>query len=299
MTMLRTLLICLLLSLSLPVHASDELPDVRALESQLGDLEGRDALTQRQSADKQALEKALGFAAELDRNASDLDALNKRLREAPAERNRLQQRLNNLTAPDTAALEAQYANQPVTELVGILNSTLKEMEQQQNALAEVTSELISFQTLPERAQTILARDLSRAEQVRQTLASSDMRNGDLSGAEQAALTLELAALESRMELSRRELWSADGLQALSEIRQRLLEQENVHTEQRLALLQDQINSKRKARTEQMIADALGELPDGLSDSPALRGAIETNRALADQLLALTESTNQLIRDNPH
>lgn len=297
MTMLRSLLLCLSLFLSLPLYASDALPDIKALESQLGDLEGRDALTQRQSADKQALEKALGFAAELDRNASNLDALNKRLREAPAERSKLQQRLNNLAAPDMAALAAQYLNQPVTELVGELNSTLKEMEQQQNALAEVTSELISFQTLPERAQTILARDLSRAEQVRQQLAGSDMRNGDLSSAEQAALQLELAALESRMELSRRELWSADGLQALSEIRQRLLEQENIFTEQRLALLQDEINRKRQARTEQMIADALGELPEDLSHSPALRGAIDANRALADRLLAMTESTNQLIRDN--
>jgi len=297
MTMLRSLLFCLSLSLSLPLYASDALPDIKALESQLGDLEGRDALTQRQVADKQALEKALGFAAELDRNTSNLDALNKRLREAPAERSKLQQRLNNLTAPDSTALQEQYVNQPVTELVSELNSTLKEMEQQQNALAEVTSELISFQTLPERAQTILARDLSRAEQVRQQLAGSGMRNGDLSNAEQAALQLELAALESRMELSRRELWSADGLQALAEIRQRLLEQENTFTEQRLALLQDEINRKRQARTEQMITEALGELPEDLSGSPALRGAIEANRALADQLLAMTESTNQLIRDN--
>lgn len=298
MTMLRTLLLlCLSLSLSLPLHARDELPDTEALESQLDDLNSREALTQRQTTDKQALEKALSFAAELDRNEESLAALNKRLREAPAERNRLQQRLNNLTAPDMAALEAQYLSMPVTELVSALNSTLKEMEQQQNSLAEVTSELISFQTLPERAQTILARDLSRAEQVRQQLSSSDMRNGDLSSAEQAALTLELAALESRMELSRRELWSADGLQALSEIRQRLLQQENTFTEQRLSLLQDEINRKRQARTEQMIAEALGELPDDLSDSPALQGAIEVNRELADQLLALTGSTNQLIRDN--
>lgn len=297
MTMLRTLLLCLSLSLSLPLHASNELPDTTALESQLEELNSREALTQRQAADKQALEKALGFVTELDRNKDSLAALNQRLREAPAERRRLQQRLDTLTAPDMAALEAQYQNQPIAELASELNSTLKEMEQQQNALAEVTSELISFQTLPERAQTILARDLSRAEQVRQQLASGDMRNSNLSSAEQAALTLELAALESRMELNRRELWSADSLQSLSEVRQRLLEQENAFTEQRLSLLQDEINRQRRARTEQMIAEALGELPENLSDSPSLVSALETNRALADQLLDLTESTNQLIRDN--
>jgi len=297
MTMLRTLLLCLSVSLSLPLHASDELPDTAALESQLEELNSREALTQRQATDKQALEKALGFVTELDRNEDSLVALNQRLREAPAERRRLQQRLDTLTAPDMAALEAQYQNQPIAELASELNSTLKEMEQQQNALAEVTSELISFQTLPERAQTILARDLNRAEQVRQQLARSDMRSSHLSSAEQAALTLELAALESRMELKRRELWSADNLQALSEIRQRLLERENVFIEQRLALLQDEINRKRRERTEQMIAEALGELPENVSDSPALRSALETNRALADQLLDLTESTNQLIRDN--
>lgn len=297
MTMLRTLLLCLSLSLSLPLHASNELPDTTALESQLDELNSREALTQRQAADKQALEKALGFVTELDRNKDSLAALNQRLREAPAERRRLQQRLDTLTAPDMAALEAQYQNQPIAELASELSSSLKEMEQQQNALAEVTSELISFQTLPERAQTILARDLSRAEQVRQQLASGDMRNSNLSSAEQAALTLELAALESRMELNRRELWSADSLQSLSEVRQRLLEQENAFTEQRLSLLQDEINRQRRARTEQMIAEALGELPENLSDSPSLVSALETNRALADQLLDLTESTNQLIRDN--
>lgn len=298
MTMLRTLLLlCLSLSLFLPLHANDELPDTSALESQLAELNSREALTQRQSSDKQALEKALSFAAELARNEKNLAALNRRLREAPAELKRLQQRLDNLTSPDMAALQAQYQDQSVAELASELNSALKEMEQQQNALAEVTSSLINFQTLPERAQTILARDLNRAEQVRQQLTSGDMRNNSLPDSEQAALTLELAALESRMELNRRELWSADSLQALNEIRQRLLEQENAFTEQRLALLQDEINRKRRARTEQMIAEALGDLPENLSNSPALSSALETNRALADQLLDLIESTNQLIRDN--
>ena len=298
MTMLRTLLLlCLSLLLSLPAHARDELPDRQALESQLNDLSNRDALTQRQSADKQALEKALNFAAEFDRNREKLAALNKRLREASAERNRLQQQLDELTVPDMAALQSRYQSQPISELVAELNSTLKEMEQQQNALAEVNSALISFQTLPERAQTILARDLSRAEEVRQQLAQADLRDGNLSSAELAALKMELAALESRMELSRRELWSADALQTISELRQRLLEQENAIAEMHLSLLQDEINRQHRARTEQMIADALGELPAKLSDSPALVNALQINRAMADQLLTMTDTSNQLIRDN--
>jgi potassium-dependent mechanosensitive channel len=291
------LLLLLLLCLPLSLLAETGLPDVAALEKQLSELSSRETLTQNQSRDKQALEDALRHAAELSRSQQALDSLNRRLKQVGNERSKVEQALNSFRPADAARLQEHYVALPISELVGELNATLKALEQQQNDMARVSSELITFQTLPERSQTILARDLGRSEQIRQQLARNEMREGTLSAAERDALTLELAALGGRMELSRRELWSTDSLQVLAESRQHLLVREIADGEQRLALLQDEINRKRRARTEQMIAEALGNLPENLGNSALFRDALAINRRLADQLLTLTESTNQLIRDN--
>ncbi|MFN3714520.1 MAG: mechanosensitive channel MscK [Alcanivoracaceae bacterium] len=295
MLSLPRLLCLLLLSLCVTGHAS--LPEVGELERQLDELNSRDTLTQSQTRDRQALEAALRFANDQQRSQQALAALNQRLGQVSQDRSRINRTLANLTADDPEALEREYDEADIRTLITTLNATLAELEAHQNDLAEVSSELINYQTLPERAQTLLARDLARSEEIRQLLARSQLREGGLSVAERDSLRIELASLTNRMELNRRELWSVDSLHALASQRQQLLNQQISTAELKVALLQDEINRKRRARTEQMIAEALADLPDAFTDKPLVRDALASNRKLADQLLALTESTNTLIRDN--
>src|SRR5690554_7497421 len=63
--------------------------DVAELESQLAELNGRDALTQNQSRDKAALESALRFASERSRTQQGLKDLKKRVGKALSERTKL------------------------------------------------------------------------------------------------------------------------------------------------------------------------------------------------------------------
>src|SRR5690554_4760685 len=270
--------------------------DVAELESQLAELNGRDALTQNQSRDKAALESALRFASERSRTQQGLKDLKKRVGKALSERTKLNQALSTRQPVDRDSIIQQYAALEITELAQRLSDTLAQLEQQQEELASVSSELINFQTLPERAQTILARDLQRSEMLRQQLAANKTRS-TLSEAELAAIKLELAAINNRIELSRLELWNTDSLRSLAELRKQWLSKEVTEAELRLDLLQTEINQKHQASTEKMIAAALGKLPEKFSNSAVLKKAMNDNRQLADELLVMTVSTNSLIRDN--
>ncbi|MEE4251759.1 MAG: hypothetical protein V2I38_14320, partial [Alcanivoracaceae bacterium] len=294
MPLLKYLVALLLL---LPSLALANTPDLSTLESQLNELSSRETLTQSQTRDKEALESALRFANENKRTMQHLKALEERISQARSERNQIDQALSNRQPVNTAALEQQYAALEIRELARQLNDTLDELETLQEKQATVSSELINYQTLPERAQTILARDLQRSEILRQQIAANSGRSSALSDAEVAALQLELEAINSRMELSRRELWSTDSLRLLAELRQQLLSDQIADAELRLNVLQEEINKKRRARTEQLIEEALNQLPEHFSNTPLLNDAMQENRELADELLAMTEITNTLIRDN--
>jgi potassium-dependent mechanosensitive channel len=282
----------------LPLLASANPPaNIAELERQLSELNSRSSLTQNQSRDQQALESALRFAADQHRHKQALEALDKRLSQAARERSAIESAMARRTPPDIVALEAEFASLEIRELARRMNQTLGQLEEHQNALADSSSELINLQTLPERAQTVLARDLSRSEDIRQQLARDQMRDSSLMSSERDALRLELTALNSRMELHRRELWGVDTLHTLARLRQLWLKQEVADAELTLGLLQEELNRKRHARTEQLIDEALGNLPEAFGNKPQLRDALNLNRRMADQLLTLTEATNNLIRDN--
>lgn len=302
MSLLPRFLILLFLLSTLPTlglaNASSPSANVTELEKQLSDLNSRDSLTQSQIRDKQALESALRFASERNRTQQALQKLNKRVSKAVPERNKINQALTSRQPVAADSLTEQYAALEVNELSQRLNDTLSQLERQQEELADVSSDLINFQTLPERAQTILSRDLHRSEVLRQQLAANKNRD-NLSEAELAAIELELVAINSRIELSRLELWNTDSLRLLAELRKQWLSKEVAEAELRLDLLQNEINRKRHANTEKMIAAALGSLPENFSNSPVLKKAMAENRQLADELLVMTESTNSLIRDNVH
>ncbi|MCC1495493.1 mechanosensitive channel MscK [Alcanivorax sp. 1008] len=294
MPLLKHLIALLLL---LPSLTLANTPDVKTLEKQLSELSNRETLTQSQTRDKQALESALRFANEKARIEQRLETLEKRIGQARSERNQVEQTLNSRQPADASALQQRFVTLEIRELIRQLTDTLTDLENKQEALASVSSELVNFQTLPERAQTILARDLNRSEVLRQQIANSSSRDSTQSEAEHAALQLELDATSKRMELSRRELWSTDSLRLLAEARQQLLTEQITDAELQLNLLQEQINYKRRTRTEQLIQDALSQLPEHFSASPILNQAMQENNELADELMAMTESTNALIRDN--
>lgn len=294
MPLLKYLVVLLLL---LPSLALANTADLDTLESQLSQLASRETLTQSQTRDKEALESALRFANENMRIRRQLETLEKRISQARSERSQIEKSLSSQQATDPAAFQEHLATLEIRELAGQLNDTLNALESDQEKLADVASELINFQTLPERAQTILARDMHRSEVLRQQISASRSRTSNLSEAELTAMQFELDAINSRMELSRRELWSTDALRLVTELRQQLLIEETADAELRLNLLQDEINRKRSARTEQLIKEALDQLPEDVLSTPLLKQAMKENRQLADELLAATEFTNALIRDN--
>lgn len=291
------LLIAPLLLLTPPLFAGT-LPSTQQLEEQLSELSGRDSLSQNQSRDRAALEAAIKFRRELERNGQALEALNQRLPRVAGELASIEQELRNHSAPDSDAdLRAGYEEKDIRALVATLTGLINSLEQQQSELAEVSSTLINYQTLPERVQATLSRDLSRAEDIRRQLSQSEFSGTSLSSIERDALRIELAAINSRADLSRRELWSTDQLQSLAERKKLLLERRIVDTEYRLGIVQESLNNKRRARTEQLIEAAIREIPESLANTPLLLEQLKRNRQVGEQLLLATENTNRLIREN--
>ena len=169
MPLLKYLVVLLLL---LPSLVLANTADLDTLESQLSQLASRETLTQSQTRDKEALESALRFANENMRIRRQLETLEKRISQARSERSQIEKSLSSHQAADPAAFQEHLATLEIRELAGQLNDTLDALESDQEKLADVASELINFQTLPERAQTILARDMHRSEVLRQQISAA-------------------------------------------------------------------------------------------------------------------------------
>jgi len=290
------LLLASLLLPALPLFANT-LPSSQQLEEQLSELSGRDSLSQSQSRDRAALESAIKFRRELARNQEALKALNQRLPGVTGELATVEQALRDDPVHDDDELRANYATQDIRTLVATLTDLINSLEQQQNELANISSTLINYQTLPERVQATLSRDLSRAEDIRRQLSNNELSDGSLSNAERDALRIELAAINSRADFSRRELWSTDQLQSLAERKKVLLERDIADIEQRLGIVQESLNNQRRARTEKLIEAAISEIPESLANTPLLLEQLKKNRQIGEQLLKATEGTNWLIREN--
>ncbi|MCL7940723.1 mechanosensitive channel MscK [Halomonas sp. ATCH28] len=275
-----------------------DLPSREEIESRLEERQPAEGETSGEGAqrDIEALNAALEALQRLEAVREELSRLETRVQKAPQELERLQRELRKMEQADQ--------EESFEELEALSLEALEERRQEaeealsgfQDRLAEVSTRLLSAQTLPERAQQAIGEAMQRAEESRRRLEELDDSQVAEDDPRRWQLLIERALAEQTLQLHQRELATNTRLRELDQQHRDLLERQVASQEARLAMLQGIIDQRRREESEQAIAEAVSDEDEGVIGHPVVRQARETNRTMSLELLRATDRANRLVRE---
>ncbi len=178
-------------------------------------------------------------------------------------------------------------------MLGELNKQLGEWQQ---ALGESNSQLIAAQTRPERTQAQISNNQTRSQQISNQLKSNRDGNRPLSSEQRDLLQAELAALDSDNLLLRESLAGNNQLLELASSRRDLLNLRIGRLESDILTLQELISDKRRAQSEQTVAELGGQAQNDGGNS-LLQEESLLNQKYSEQLLKTTDRLNSLTSES--
>ncbi|WP_256357609.1 mechanosensitive channel MscK [Halomonas sp. 18071143] len=284
-------------------ESGERVPSESALNERLAALESQEGeLTAAQQREQAALEAALQAHERLKALEERQRALEQRVSQAPEQLLQLERELREAEEESLQLSVDSLSDTPLDALEAQQGSAVIELQQLQSQLAEVNSQLLAAQTLPERAQQAISEALQRAETLRREHDTREALLADrqLSAREDAQLIqwrLERALAEQEVSLNQRELSANSRLRELAQQRRELLALQIDHQEQRLNLLQGVIDRQRRLQSEQAIADAARDDPLIAEGHPVVLRAQQVNQNLSLELLRATDRANGIVREN--
>ncbi len=286
MSFLRTLLLSTLCLFVAPLHA-----------------QSLDSLTGTPPASEGEAKPALSLGEQTQRLLQQTETSNKRaeelkalLAQAPKEITEAQRELAKLKAsPDEDAAE-RYAKQSVEALEQRLSARVEELSEWQKQFSAANSMIITAQTRPERAQAQIGTAQTRIQEINNLLKNGRESGKPLSEERRALLDAEIVSLNAQIELRRQELAGNSQLQDLGKARRDLLAERIARAEKETQALQALINEKRRAESEQTVAEFSARVQQAGSDKLLAAESAE-NLKLSDYLLRATERLNRLNQQN--
>jgi len=286
MSFLRTLLLSTLCLFVAPLHA-----------------QSLDSLTGTPPAAEGEAKPALSLGEQTQRLLQQTETSNKRaeelkalLAQAPKEITEAQRELAKLKAsPDEDAAE-RYAKQSVEALEQRLSARVEELSEWQKQFSAANSMIITAQTRPERAQAQIGTAQTRIQEINNLLKNGRESGKPLSEERRALLDAEIVSLNAQIELRRQELAGNSQLQDLGKARRDLLAERIARAEKETQALQALINEKRRAESEQTVAEFSARVQQAGSDKLLAAESAE-NLKLSDYLLRATERLNRLNQKN--
>ncbi|RRV73058.1 mechanosensitive channel MscK [Stutzerimonas stutzeri] len=286
MSFLRTLLLSTLCLFVAPLHA-----------------QSLDSLTGTPPAAEGEAKPALSLGEQTQRLLQQTETSNKRaeelkalLAQAPKEITEAQRELAKLKAsPDEDAAE-RYAKQSVEALEQRLSARVEELSEWQKQFSAANSMIITAQTRPERAQAQIGTAQTRIQEINNLLKNGRESGKPLSEESRALLDAEIVSLNAQIELRRQELAGNSQLQDLGKARRDLLAERIARAEKETQALQALINEKRRAESEQTVAEFSARVQQAGSDKLLAAESAE-NLKLSDYLLRATERLNRLNQQN--
>ncbi len=293
------LLICCWLLLTTSAQAEDALPERQAVEERLVELrpEEGESLSESEQRDVEALEATLRALEQLQGIEERIEGLEQRLESAPAELLRLERELLQEEEAELDRSIAELDDTPLDELEYRQQEAVFELQQLQDRLADVNSQLLAAQTLPERAQQAIAEAMQTAERTRRALDTLEAQGVSEDSPRLWQLQVERRLAERTLRLRQRELGSNTRLRELTQQRRDLITQQIARKESELALLQGVIDRQRRIASEQAIADAARDDPLLEAGHPVLERAQHVNRELSLELLRANDRHNGLVRES--
>ena len=298
MPTLRTFLAIALLGLSLSVGTlqAAEPPSAESVQKSLDNIAAR----KLPEADQKALQTVLQQTLTQLSNKSDyekrLSDLKQQLSTAPKQNLENQRELERLTATKVVPVAQRYANLTVPQLEQMLTDRSTQQSDLQKALADANSLIITAQTRPERAQAEIASSQSRILQINNILKAGKDGGKTLSAEQRDQLNAELAALNALIPLRRQELAGNSQLQDLGNSQHDLLIERTARMEQEIQELQNLINQKRLAQSQETVTQQSIEAQKS-GGSSLLATESAANLKLSDYLLKSTDRLNELTQQN--
>src|SRR5690554_1729229 len=298
------LLLCLLFAcqaLFMPLaHAQDSDADLSPIERLQADIaalpdSGKSAAEQQQlqEAWQQRL-TALQRIESLKEQQADLQST---LDGAPEQLRSLRQQTDALRPADEDHLRQRFTAATLQTLDTTLGDLVARMYDWQNELTAVNSDLIAAETRPEKTQSRISTNQSRANELNEQLRQLQRQAGSqLNRARERAIQAELEQLELANALLRQQLSANNTLLELANARRRLLLAELNRIEQEINALQDVIDDKRRSLSEQVISDTAAESIE-ISNYQLLHKQSLTNQRLSEELLATSNRISALSRRN--
>ena len=285
-------LLCLLISLCAPQAVAQDLPQRTTVQRSLDALGKSETLTVSQQADQKFLTDTLALLDNIEKEQAKAKTLAQRVRTLPGELKEISAKLDALALDKgPEQLKSEYATMSLAELDNRQPEIMANMQEAQEALGTIGSQITNLQTLPERAQANMSRAYQRSQEIRTRLNSGD----GVSSAEKMKLNTELVLLDLQLANLQKELDNRTSMQDLA-VKQRDYQSARLaHEEQKLQALQEQSSAKRLGDTEKT-AEQTGELV-ATEDNPLVQKEQEINHQLSQQLISATTNLNSLAQKN--
>ena len=279
------------LALSQPVWAENnaDLPTEKTLKSELADaqkLPDGDEKTNNMAT----IQASLDFLQQIQTQQKNNNDLQDTLIDADSEIQKNSADLQNLKKQLSTPSNTDYASQSLANLQAQVEKLTNQQQDAQSALSAVNTQLAGQSSVSERAQTALTDNVKRTQELNQKLADPTT-----SALLKQQIQLELQLIELKNTYNQVLLKNSDQLTVLYRSRYELLNARVQALQKQIAAIQDVINQKNLAKTQNQVEQAQQQ-SQNVEQNPLIQKELNLNAQLSQYLLEQTEKTNTLTQD---
>ena len=280
------------LALSQPVWAENnnaDLPTEKTLKSELADaqkLPDGDEKTNNVAI----IQASLDFLQQIQTQQKNNHDLQDTLIDADSEIQKNNADLQNLKKQLSTPNNTDYASQSLATLQAQVEKLTNQQQDAQSALSAVNAQLAGQSAVSERAQTALTDNVKRTQELNQKLADPTA-----SSLLKQQIQLELQLIELKNIYNQVLLKNSDQLTVLYQSRYELLNARVQALQKQIAAIQDVINQKNLAKTQNQVEQAQQQ-SQNVEQNPLIQKELNLNAQLSQYLLEQTEKTNTLTQD---
>mgnify|MGYP000951024253 FL=1 len=280
------------LALSQPVWAENnnaDLPTEKTLKSELAEaqkLPDGDEKTNNVAT----IQASLDFLQQIQTQQKNNNDLQDTLIDADSEIQKNNADLQNLKKQLSTPSNTDYASQSLANLQAQVEKLTNQQQDAQSALSAVNTQLVGQSSVSERAQTALTDNVKRTQELNQKLADPTT-----SALLKQQIQLELQLIELKNIYNQVLLKNSDQLTVLYQSRYELLNARVQALQKQIAAIQDVINQKNLAKTQNQVEQAQQQ-SQSIEQNPLIQKELNLNAQLSQYLLEQTEKTNTLTQD---
>lgn len=279
------------LALSQPVWAENnaDLPTEKILKSELAEaqkLPDGDEKTNNVAI----IQASLDFLQQIQTQQKNNNDLQDTLIDADSEIQKNNADLQNLKKQLSMPNNTDYASQSLANLQAQVEKLTNQQQDAQSALSAVNTQLAGQSAVSERAQTALTDNVKRTQELNQKLADPTT-----SSLLKQQIQLELQLIELKNAYNQILLKNSDQLTVLYQSRYDLLNTRVQALQKQIAAIQDVINQKNLAKTQNQVEQAQQQ-SQNVEQNPLIQKELNLNAQLSQYLLEQTEKTNTLTQD---